>query len=88
MLIQVLVVVCCHLLLVLKTYQVWTWIRKLRPALRENKNIELELEVRSHNSNDSEQTGQEQGTMQKEVTHLEPRFNTEYREPVLCDIKT
>ena len=81
-------ILCYHLLLVLKTYQVWTWIHKLRPALRENENIELELEVRSHNNNDNEQTGQEQGRMQKEVTHLEPRFNTEYREPVLCDIKT
>ena len=38
-------ILCYHLLLVLKTYQVWTWIRKLRPALRENENIELELEV-------------------------------------------
>ena len=54
-------ILCYHLLLVLKIYQVWTWIRKLRPALRENENIELELEVRSHNSNTTNRLDRNKG---------------------------
>ena len=76
-------ILCYHLLLVLKTCPVWTWLRNQKKVSRqENENIELKSEVQIHN-NDNEGTVNVRDRMLEGVQHQV--FITEYREPLLSD---